>query len=59
MTIRFIEYPLLISTENVNLDKTKLKNFINFKLKIQYILFYILLAIFFIITKKSEECNTD
>ena len=39
-----------MSPENVNLDKTKLKNLINFKFKFQYILFHTLLAIFSIIT---------
>ena len=28
----FIQYPLMISTENVNLDKIKWKNLINFEL---------------------------
>ena len=50
MAISFIQYPF-ISSENVNLDKTKLKNVINFEFKFFYILFYTLLAIFFIITK--------
>ena len=41
MTITFIQYQLVISPEDVNLDKTKLKNLINFKFKFKYILFYI------------------
>ena len=41
----------MISPENVNLDKVKSKNLISFKFKFEYILFYTLLAIFFIYTK--------
>ena len=33
MAISFIQYPLMISPENVNLDRTKLNNLINFKFK--------------------------
>ena len=33
MAISFIQYPLMKLPENVNLDKTKFKNLINFKLK--------------------------
>ena len=33
MVIGLIQYPSMISPENVNLDKTKLKNFMNFKFK--------------------------
>ena len=33
MPISFIQYPSMISPENVNLDKTKLKKIINFKFK--------------------------
>ena len=41
MNVSFIQYPLMISPENVSLDKTKLKILINFKFKFQYVLFYI------------------
>ena len=41
----------MISPENINLDKTKLKSFIYFNFKFWYILFYTSLAMFFIITK--------
>ena len=51
MTVIFIEYPLMISPGNVNLDKIKLKNLISFKLKFYCMLFYTLLAIFFIYKK--------
>ena len=52
MVINFIQYSLMISPENVNLDKTKLKNLNNFK----YSSFnYTLLPIFSIITKKLRE----
>ena len=51
MVLRFIQCPLMISLENVNLDKTKIKNLINSKSKYLYILFYTLWAIFSIITK--------
>ena len=33
MAIDFVQYLSMISPENVNLDQTKLKNFINFKSK--------------------------
>ena len=33
MDISFIQYSLMTSPENINLDKTKLKNLINFKFK--------------------------
>ena len=33
MALSFIQYLLIVSPENVNLDKTKLKNLINFKFK--------------------------
>ena len=51
MAISLIQYPLLVSRENVNLDKAKSKDLINFKFKFQNVLFYTLLAIFSIITK--------
>ena len=33
MDINFIQYPLMISPANVNSDKIKLKNLINFRFK--------------------------
>ena len=33
MAISFIQNPLVVSTENVYLDKTKFKKFINFEFK--------------------------
>ena len=48
----------MISPENANLNKIKLKTLIDFIF--QYILFYTLLAIFFLfIQKVKEEYNTD
>ena len=44
MAIDFAQYPLMVSPGNANLNKTKTKASINFKLKFQYILFYVLLA---------------
>ena len=51
----FIQYPLMISTENFNLDKIKWKNLIDFELNFKYILFHTLLAIFFIYTKTKRS----
>ena len=47
LTISFIPYPLIISRANANLNKVELQILNNFKFKLQYILFYTLLAIFF------------
>ena len=33
MDINFIQYPLMISPANVNLDKTRFKKLINFRFK--------------------------
>ena len=44
IAISFIQYPVMMSPENANLNKIKLITLINFKFKFQCILFYILFA---------------
>ena len=40
MATSFIQYLLMMPPKNMNLDKARFKNLINFKFKFQYILFY-------------------
>ena len=52
MVLTFIQYLLMISPENSNLNKTKLETLISFRFKFQYILFYTLLVMLFYFSKK-------
>ena len=49
----------MISPENTNLNKIKLKTSIKYKFKSQYILCYNLLAIFFHLYKECVEKNVS
>ena len=52
IAINFIEHPLVISPENSNVNKTKLKTSISFKPKFQHTLFYTLSGLFRHLYKK-------
>ena len=55
MVLTFIQYLLMISPENSNLNKTKLETLISFRFKFQYILFYTLLVMLFYFSKKLTQ----